>query len=343
MKVVSGSGEFGSHFKMNIVSVGAPSRHERCFMRDMSTILITTSSFQVDTNPALQSLKAKGLQIVLNPFGRRLTEADAQELLTEYDPIGMVAGVEPLTRKVLESAPALKVIARCGIGMDSVDLIASEDLGIAVSNTPDAPSTAVAELTIGLILSILREIPQADRGVRSGAWKARMGSLFLGKTLGLIGGGRIGQKVAHLATSLGAQVIVHDPFIKTSDFELTTFEDLLARADIVSLHIPGGDDTHHLIDQRAIECMKPGAFLINTGRGGLVDEAALARALRTGHLSGAALDVYEDEPYSGKLTALDNVVLTAHMGSYAKETRAIMEREAAENLLTGLQATAALE
>jgi len=306
-------------------------------MTDMSTILITTSSFQVDTNPALQALQRDGFKIVTNPFGRRLTEEDAQQLLGEHNPIGMIAGVEPLTRTVLKSAPALKVIARCGIGMDSVDLAAADELGISVSNTPDAPSSAVAELTIGLILSALRQIPQADRALRGGEWKARMGNMFRGKTLGLIGGGRIGRKVAELASAFGADVIIHDPFIETCSYPLVSMDALLQQSDILSLHIPGGDETHHLINQGALEQMKPTALLINAGRGGLVDESALADALRSERLAGAALDVYEDEPYSGELLGLDNVVVTAHMGSYAKETRAIMEQEAAENLSTGLR------
>ena len=309
----------------------------------MSTILITTSSFQVDSNPALQSLKADGLNIVTNPFGRRLTEDDAKALLSEHTPVGMIAGVEPLTRTVLESAPSLKVLARCGIGMDSVDLVAAKEFGIAVSNTPDAPSAAVAELTIGLILSALRQIPQADRALRGGEWKARMGNMFRGKTLGLIGGGRIGQKVAELAVAFGADVIVHDPFLKTCSHPLVSMDVLLQQSDILSLHIPGGDETYHVINQAALAQMKSSALLINAGRGGLVDEKALAEALRAGELAGAALDVYEDEPYSGELLALDNVVLTAHMGSYAKETRAIMENEAAENLRAGLQAISAAE
>jgi len=279
-----------------------------------------------------------GHEIVLNPFGRRLTEDDALSLLSEHNPVGMIAGVEPLTRPVLESAPALKVLARCGIGMDSVDLAAAKELGIAVSNTPDAPCSAVAELTIGLIMSALRQIPQADRALRGGEWKARMGHMFRGKTLGLIGGGRIGQKVAELASAFGVDVIIHDPFIETCSYPLVSMDALLQQSDILSLHIPGGDETYHLINQTALEKMKPTALLINAGRGGLVDERALAEALRSERLAGAALDVYEDEPYSGDLLALDNVVLTAHMGSYAKETRAIMEREAAENLLTGLRA-----
>lgn len=306
----------------------------------MSKILTTTSSFNIDGNPALQDLISKGFEVIGNPFGRRLTEEEITALFIEHKPIGMVAGVEPLTRKALEAArPNLKVIARCGTGMDALDQKAAADFNMAVSNTPDAPSLAVAELTLGMILSVLRHIATADRAIRNGKWQALMGSTLNGKKLGLMGGGRIGMRVAKLAMAFGAEIIIHDPALKEvkSPMSLVSKNDLLAKSDILSLHLPYNKSLHHIIDTKALNSMKKGAILINAARGGLVDEDALADALKSEHIAGAALDVYENEPYEGILTTIDTALLTAHMGSYAKETRSNMEAEAAENLKNALK------
>ena len=305
----------------------------------MSALLITTSSFDTSANPALRELAAKGYQIITNPHKRRLTEDEAIELFTKYDPVGMIAGVEPLTRRALERAPKLRVIARCGTGLDSVDLDAARELGKAVYNTPDATSQPVAELTIGLILAALRHITLADREIRNQKWQARMGNLLQGKCVGLIGGGRIGLKVADLVSGFGADIVIHDPIIDASQltYRLVELDDLLTQADIVSLHVPHNETTHELINGERLSQMKPTAILINAARGGLVNEAALYDALKNKRIGGAALDVFEQEPYDGPLIELDNLVLTAHMGSYAAEARTAMEIEAARLLLNGLE------
>ncbi len=305
----------------------------------MSALLITTSSFNTSANPALQELAAKGYQIITNPHNRRLTEDEAVELFTKYDPVGMIAGVEPLTRRALEWAPKLRVIARCGTGLDNVDLDAARDLGKAVYHTPDATSQPVAELTIGLILAALRHITLADREIRNQKWQARMGNLLQGKCVGLIGGGRIGLKVADLVSGFGASILIHDPMVDATQltYQLVGLDDLLTRADIVSLHIPYNETTHQLINQERLSRMKSTAILINTARGGLVNEAALYEALKHNRIGGAALDVFEHEPYKGPLVELDNLVVTAHMGSYAAEARTAMELEAARLLLHGLE------
>ena len=297
----------------------------------MSKILITTSSFDTETEQISQ-LKQLGYEVVLNPFKRRLTEDEVASLMGD-DVIGMIAGVEPLTRRVMDAAPNMAVISRCGIGMDSVDVEAAAEKNIEVLNTPDAPTKAVAELTIGLILDVLRGISNQDRAIRQSKWERPMGGLLGKKTLGLIGYGRIGQMVARYAEVFGARVIAHDPF----SGQKTSFDELLSDADIVSLHIPYSRENHHIIDAQALSKMKKSAILINASRGGLVDESALYDALKTGDIAGAALDVFEDEPYTGSLTELDNIVLTAHVGSYAKEARVEQEILAAQNLLDALQ------
>lgn len=300
-------------------------------------ILITTSSFDSDAVDSIQRLRAAGIEIVMNPHGRRLSESDVAALMDERV-VGMVAGVEPLTRSVLARAKNLRVLSRCGIGLDSVDLDAAREFGIKVCNTPEAPSLPVAELTLAMMLNVLRRISEADREIRLGNWKPLMGGLLHGRTVGLIGCGRIGRRVSQLARAFGAHVMACDSARPALDSGVVAcdLDRLLAAADIVSLHIPYTDSNRHLLNAARLAAMKPGAILINVSRGGLVDEAALLAALEAGHLAGAALDAFEQEPYKGPLAAMPQVLLTAHMGSYAKEARVRMELEAGDNLLRGL-------
>lgn len=304
---------------------------------DMNNVLITTSSFAENIPDFLASMESAGLRPILNPYRRKLSEDEVTALIREYQPIGIIAGVEPLTRAVMTTAPFLKVISRCGIGMDSVDLAAAAELGIIVTNTPDAPTIPVAELTIGLMLTLLRSLHLSDASIRRGEWERPMGTLLHGKTVGIIGCGRIGSCVARIASAFGCRVIGHDPYCSSHpNIELTTLENLLSIADVVSLHLPYMGDTHHLVDGERLALMKPEAVFINASRGGLVDEVALAGALAAGKLSGAALDCFESEPYSGPLVGLKNTLLTGHIGSYAREGRMIMERQAVDNLLKAL-------
>ena len=303
-------------------------------------ILITTSSFDVASSPALAQLAAAGFEIVLNPFGRRLNEAEAAQLLADKNVVGMIAGVEPLTRAVLSGATGLRVISRCGIGMDSVDLESAREQNIVVRNTPAAPSMAVAELTLGLMLDMLRRVSQADRGIRAGAWKQIMGNLLASQVVGIVGYGGIGKRVAALVRAFGAQVLVFDtrPIACADGIKAVSFDEIIAQADVISLHVPYMKENYHLLNAATFARMKTGAMIVNAARGGLIDEEALRTALETGQIAAAALDCFEQEPYDGALTKLPQVLLTAHMGSYAKESRLLMEQEAAENLLQGLQA-----
>ncbi len=283
----------------------------------------------------LSDLKNAGVEVKLNPFAARLTEEQVIDLLGT-NTIGLIAGLEPLTKNVLQAAKSLKVIARVGTGLDSVDLVAAKELEIAVLNTPDAPTKAVAELTIAHILGLLRHVSQADRQVRAGVWKGLMGSLLETKTVGIVGFGRIGKRVATLIAAFGASVIISDAQVKSSDFENVGLDELCARSDIVSLHLPYSQATHHIIDEKRMNLMKKGSFIVNISRGGLVDEAMLLVALKSGHLAGAALDCFEQEPYEGELRNFENVQITAHMGSYARETRDLMEQEASRLLVNAL-------
>ena len=303
----------------------------------MSKVLITTSSFSLGNFAQAKSLHDAGISLEMNPHGRRLSEDEVAELVAT-DVIAILAGLEPLTDRVLSNAKSLRVIARCGTGLDSVDLQAASRLGIDVFNTPDAPTQAVAELTIAHMLNSLRHISTTDSNMRSGKWTPTMGSLLATKTVGLIGVGRIGSAVAKLAQAFGARVIGFDPVVSShNSVEMLSLDEVLNQADIVSLHVPINDQTHHIVNASAISRMKPGSIVVNVSRGGLIDESALHEALISQHLSGAALDCFEDEPYSGPLLQIPGVHVTAHMGSYARETRDLMEVEASTNLVNGLR------
>ena len=313
----------------------------------MTKILITTSSFSKDDKLPLNSLRQAGCDVVLNPYGRKLTEDEILKLILEVRPDAIIAGLEPLTERVLRQAGPLRAISRCGTGLDNVDLNCACELGIIVDNTPDGPMEAVAELTVGLVFDLLRKISYLDRELRQGNWVKETGSLLFGKKIGIIGLGHIGRRVAEMLVGLGVKVsgsdIQPDPdWLERSQVILATFEDILRDSDIVSVHVSTDQETGHLIGTAELESMKKGAYLLNLSRGHVLDEEALYTALTQGHLSGAALDVFAKEPYSGPLTALDNVILTPHVGSYAKETRVKMEMESVNNVLNALKKNRAI-
>jgi len=301
------------------------------------TVLATTSSFAAESPHLLAWLKKHPLNLVLNPWGRKLTEAELLELLEEHRPVGLLAGTEPITRGVLEKGRGyLRVISRVGAGWDNVDREAAAQFGIRVYRTVGVLTQAVAELTIGLMLSGLRAIGLHDRQLRQGVWQKRMGALLHGKVVGLIGFGAIGQRVGELARAFGATVIYHDPQpVSISWAESVPLPQLLQQADIISLHASGKKRILGLAEQQSIG--RRGVLLINTARGELVDEQALYSCLQEGYWSYACLDVFQKEPYQGPLCSLDNVMLTPHIGSYAREARRLMEEAAIENLVTGLR------
>jgi D-3-phosphoglycerate dehydrogenase len=304
-------------------------------------ILITTSSFGSDDSSALDSLQNAGYESILNPYGRKLTEDEVLTLLTNLKPVGMIAGVEPLTARVLKSTEGLAVISRCGIGLDNVDINAARAMNITILNTPDGPTIAVAELAVGLIFDMLRRVSFLDRELRKGNWKKETGRLLQGKEVGIIGLGRIGRKVAGYMTALGARVIGADvkpdlDWIESNSVSLVSLTELIKRSEIICLHTSYLEGNKHLLGKREIEDMRDGAYLLNLSRGDIIDENALYEALASGHLAGAALDVFTNEPYDGPLRDLDNVILTPHIGSYARESRIGMEMQAVENLLGAL-------
>jgi D-3-phosphoglycerate dehydrogenase len=297
-------------------------------------VFISTTSFAKDDIRPMELLKEAGLEVYTNPHDRKLLEDEMIKYLSDID--FLIAGTEPLTQQVLESAKKLKIISRCGVGMDNIDMKAAAQLGIKVYNTPYGPTLSVAELTVGLVLDLLRRVTMMDRDIRSGIWEKRMGNLLNSKKVGIIGFGNIGQKVAELLTPFGCKIKYYD--IRTKNLggkaERLELDELLKITDIISIHISSKEQ---MIGEKEIKLMKKGAWLINTSRGGVVDENALYQALKDGHLSGAALDVFEQEPYMGPLKELENAILTPHIGSYAKEGRIEMEMQAVKNLLDGIK------
>ncbi len=300
-------------------------------------IAITTSNFNMDA-PLLDDFRAAGWEIVRSQYGRKLTEEEVTELLADGGVIGMVAGVEPLTKAVFAANPQLKVISRCGTGFDSVDREAAAEHGITCVNTPNAPAAAVSEMTLGMMMAALRRIPETDRAIRGGTWKALMGSLLAKRHVGIVGLGRVGLRVADLVSAFGADVTYYDPYVATAEYDrASSVLELAQGVDLLTVHIPLADDTRNLISADVINALPEGSIVVNAARGGVLDEEALAAALRSGRLDAAAMDVFYEEPYTGPLCGVENVVLTAHMGSYAKEARQLMENEALQNLLNALR------
>ena len=301
-------------------------------------ILITTIPFG-NVNPLpLQLLKnTPNIEYVINPIGRKLKEEELTELIKDFDIV--IAGTEPITRKVLEQGKKLKLISRVGIGLDSVDLKAAKELGIKVSYTPDAPAPAVAELAVGQMLNILRRLPLVDRKLRSGIWQRIHGERLANMVIGVIGTGRVGSKVLrHLQGFYPKRIIVNDlkPDYNLYEMYNATYvekDTIYKEADIITLHVPLTRLTYNLISKKEIELMKKNCSLINTSRGGIINENDLYDALSKNRIAAAAIDVFENEPYSGSLIELDNCFLTCHMGSMTNDCRAAMEILATEEAI----------
>lgn len=303
-------------------------------------ILVSPSSFgQIDTKP-LDILEENGFTVIKNPYGRKLTEQETVDLAK--DCVGIVAGVEILNKTVINRLPKLKCISRVGVGIDNVDIHYAESKNIKVLNTPDGPTRAVAELTLGLTFSLLRKIPNAHYDLKNGIWKKQTGSLLQNKKIGVLGLGRIGRMVAVMFKSLGNQVAGYDLYpdynwAEIHQVEILDLKQLLNQSDIITIHVPGNRDGTPVLNQKELSKIKEGCFVVNVSRGGVVDEDALYESLTNGKLSAAALDVFSNEPYSGMFCDLDNVILTPHIGSYAKEGKLKMEIDAVVNLVNALQ------
>ena len=300
-------------------------------------VLITTVPFGQYDNYPIELLEINNIQYDINPLGRRLKEDELAEMISDYSIL--IAGTEPITEGVLNKASKLKLISRVGIGLDNINLLVAKENSIIVSYTPDAPAPAVGELTIGLMLSTLRHIHLSNMKVHQELWQRYSGFRLSELTVGIIGVGRIGTKVInHLQGFDCNKILVNDiaEDIILPDFENIEFaekEKIYREADIISLHLPLTLDTLNLITKDEISYMKSNAILINTSRGGIINEGDLCDALKSSRIYAAAVDTFVDEPYSGKLIGLDNCLLTAHMGSMTSDCRASMEIQATEEVV----------
>ena len=305
-------------------------------------ILVTATSYG-KSDPSLKSfLEDRVGKVVYNPLSKPLTSAQLQELLPGVD--GWVAGLDEINEAALACADRLKVLSRYGVGVDNVDLAAARARAICVTNTPGANSVSVAELTIGLLLALARHIPAAVNATRRGEWPRLTGSSLEGKTVGILGLGAIGKKLALRLAGFGCRVLAYDPFpseafAAQNNITLLPMPAVIGESDFISLHLPLLPETRGLVNDTFLSQVKHGAYLINTSRGEVVDEAALLRALQSGRLAGVALDAFNQEPPdpANPLLALPQVLVTPHMGAHADSAANSMGWMAAEDCLAVLE------
>jgi D-3-phosphoglycerate dehydrogenase len=305
----------------------------------MDKILVTNASFGKYSTRAQEILKRYGLEII-RP---KQPVADGDDLL-EYldDVIAIITGLEPITQKVINTAPRLKVIGKHGIGVDNIDLDAAKRKGVTVLNSPGTNREAVADLVFGLMLSLARKIPNSDSQVRAGKWPKVFGQSVFGKTLGIIGLGAIGRSMVQRARGFDMKVFAFDNYWNKeyADANGVIFSDIdgiLKEADFISLHVPLTPETKNLIGMEQLNSMKPSSYLINASRGGVVDEDALYTALKEGKIAGAGLDVFSTEPLiDSPLFELDNVILSPHMGGFTDGALGLTSEYIAQSIIDAL-------
>ena len=308
----------------------------------MKKVLITTVPFGDKNRIPLEMLEAAGIEYLINPLGRKLNEKELALMVSDFDVI--IAGTEKITDDVMENGKNLKLISRVGIGLDSLDLLAAKRRGVKVSYTPDAPSPAIAEFTVGLMLTMLHSVHVSNSQMHVGHWNRYFGRRIPDVTIGVIGLGRIGKRVLNLLRSFGTPKLLLNDISPNLEIdrefkvEWVTKEEIYKQADVITFHLPLTKESNNMVRKEHLKMMKPDAILINTARGGIINEDDLYDVMNEGHLSGASIDVFVQEPYSGRLREIDRCILTAHMGSSSVDCRTRMEREATEEavrFLTG--------
>ncbi len=307
----------------------------------MFKALVTTVPFGEKNNLPIELMKDANVDYVINPLNRKLTEDELAKMIKGFDLL--VAGTEPITKKVISNADKLKLVSRVGIGVDNVDLNEAKKRNILVAYTPDAPAPAVAELTLGLMLSLLRSIHISNMLMHNGDWKRIFGKRFSEITIGIIGLGRIGSRVLRrisafgspkvLANDIDSKIINNTDIAPALKIDWVGKEEIYKNSDLISLHIPKTPHTNSLINKKELMMMKKDALIINTSRGGIINENDLFNIMFEGHLGGAAIDVFDNEPYNGPLSKIDRCILTSHMGSMSIDCRERMEIEAVEEVV----------
>jgi len=299
-------------------------------------VFVSTHPFSATSLLPMELLKKEGIEVTTNSHGRKITTYELAQDIQDADVL--IAGTEKITEEVFKNAPNLKLISRVGIGLDGIDFNLCKKYDVKVAYTPDAPTMAVAELCVGLILDLARKITQTDKNIKHGIWHRHMGMLLYGKTIGIFGMGRIGKSLIHLLSSFNIKFLVNDiepdiAFGRLYNVEFVSKEEVLRNSDIVSINIPLKEDTKKFIVLEDLKKMKKEAFLVNTARGGIVNENDLFIALSENIIAGAAIDVFEEEPYKGDLTKLDNCLVTCHMGASTVDSRTNMEVQAVEEVI----------
>lgn len=288
-------------------------------------VLVTATNYSMLCAEAKKMLEDAGCVIIENQVGRPHTFEELAPLVGDID--GVVAGVDTWDEAVFKLAPKLKAIARFGVGVDNIDLEKAKEYGIQVSNVPAGNANAVAELTVGLVLSLMRNIPALQESAKRAFWDRRVGIEMEGRTVGLLGFGNIAQMVARKLQGFGVNLIAYDKYPNLARAEalgvrMVSSDEVLRQSDVVSMHLPSLKETHHMMSDEQFGQMKPTAYFVNTARGALVDEKALYRALESNRIAGAAIDVYEQEPVQADnpLLKLDNLLATPHTAAETVET-----------------------
>jgi len=299
-------------------------------------LFVSTHPFSSTSDIPMKLIEENNIELSVNKHKRKIT---TQELVQDIkDAEVLVAGTEKITEEVLRNAPNLKLISRVGIGLDGINFNLCKKYGIRVTYTPDAPTMAVAELCVGMILDLARKITYIDKHIKSGIWHRYMGTLLYDKTVGIFGMGRIGKSLIHLLQPFNVNFLVHDiepdfAFGRLYNVKFVSKNKLLQQSDIVSINLPLKEDTKNYISITELKKMKRDAFIINTARGGIINEDDLYFALKEGIINSAGIDVFEVEPYKGRLIELENCLLSCHMGASTIDSRTDMEVQAIEEAI----------
>lgn len=296
-------------------------------------ILVAPSTFAKNSSEPLDRLKELDINLIMNSFRRKISDIELNEIFNNNSICGSLAGLETYDKKILNH-PDLKIISRLGSGVDNIDNALAKKLGIKVFNTPDAPTDAVAEITIGMMLSLLRKTFYASENFKNKKWHREFGNLLQKKTVLIIGYGKIGKKIHKLLNAFDANCIIYDPFLETKNVHF--FKDIcdaLKLADIVTCHASGNKE---ILGQNEFQFIKKNAIILNCARGVNVSEKCLISALNNNLVSSAWIDVFNEEPYNGELLSCNKAILTPHISSYTVETRIKMENEAVTNLINNL-------
>lgn len=305
-------------------------------------VVVTPRSFGATSTRPLEILEESGCEVIRNLSGRPLSESELMRLVSSAD--ALLVGIDEVTGAVINSSSRLKIISKYGVGIDNIDLVTAAKKRILVSNTPGVNIDAVADLTVGLMLSVARQISQADCSVKRGEWKKFMGVSLYGKTVGILGAGQVGRAVARrLKGGFAVELLLYDKyeslaFAKEVEARYVRLEEILRIADFISINLPLMTETKGLIGEEELYMMKRETILVNTSRGGIVEERSLVKALQEKRLRGAALDVFTEEPPKNQdLFSLPNLLLTPHIGAYTEEAVTMMGLKAAENVIAALE------